>query len=143
VKQPKNSEYWRDFNARVIAEFRANDGRVGGDLEEANLILLTTTGAKSRQQRLVPLAAFTINDMMIIVGSKGGADHHPDWVHNLRCTPRANVESATEAYDVIARELPRDQRDRIYQEIVAQQSRFGEYQDKTSRTIPLFELQRA
>lgn len=142
MDQSKDAEYWRDFNAPVVAEFRDNGGRVGGDFEEANLVLLNTTGAKTGRSRLAPLASFTIDGMMIIIGSLGGADHHPDWVHNLRADPRAHIEFGTDSYDVLARELPREERDQIYPKIVAQQPRFGEYQVKTSRVIPLFELQR-
>ena len=86
------------LNKTVVDEFRATGGK--------DLLLLTTTGAKSCQSRLAPLAYLTIDGKMIIVGSKGGADHHPDWVHNLRAKPHAYIEVGTEAYDVTARELP-------------------------------------
>ena len=130
------------FNNAIIAEFRANDGVVGGPFEGATLLLLTTTGAKSGQPRLSPLAYLTIDDKMIIVGSKAGADTNPHWVHNLRANPRAHVEIGTDAYDVVARELPEDERDATYPKVVAVAPGFGDYQSKTDRVIPLFELQR-
>ena len=130
------------FNAGIIDEFRANGGTVGGPFEGATLLLLTTTGAKSGQPRLSPLAYLTIDDKMIIVGSKAGADTNPHWVHNLRANPRAHVEVGTDAYDVVARELPDDERDAAYPKIVEVAPGFGDYQSKTSRVIPLFELQR-
>jgi len=133
----------RDFNGRIVAEFRANGGKVGPPFEGATLLLLTTTGARSGQSRLAPLAYQQIDDMMVIVGSKAGSDTNPDWVHNLRANPRARIEVGTDAYDVVARELPPDERDAVYLKIVARAPGFGEYQEKTDRVIPLFELQRA
>ena len=130
------------FNNAIIEEFRANDGVVGGPFEGATLLLLTTTGAKSGEPRLSPLAYLTIDGKMIIVGSKAGADTNPHWVHNLRANPRAHIEVGTDAYDVIARELPADERDETYPKIVALAPGFGDYQTKTRRVIPLFELQR-
>jgi deazaflavin-dependent oxidoreductase (nitroreductase family) len=131
------------FNNAIIEEFRANDGVVGGPFEGATLLLLTTTGAKSGQPRLSPLAYLMIDDKMIIVGSKAGADTNPHWVHNLRANPRAHVEVGTDAYDVVARELPEDERAATYPKIVEIAPGFGDYQTNTSRKIPLFELQRA
>lgn len=133
---------FQNFNNRIIAEFRANEGKVGQPFEGATLLLLTTTGAKSGQARLSPLVYHQIDDMMVIVGSKAGADTHPDWVHNLRANPRAHIEVGTDAYDVTAREMPLDERNEIYPKIVAKAPGFGEYQEKTNRVIPLFELER-
>ena len=131
------------FNQNIVEEFRANGGKVGGPFEGATLLLLTSTGAKSGQPRLAPLAYLTVDQKMIIIGSKAGADTNPDWVHNLRKTPKAHIEVGTSAYDVIARELPSDERDALYPKIVEQAPVFAEYQAKTSRVIPLFELQKA
>jgi deazaflavin-dependent oxidoreductase (nitroreductase family) len=130
------------FNNAIIEEFRANDGVVGGPFEGATLLLLTSTGAKSGQPRLSPLAYLTIDGKTIIVGSKAGADTNPHWVHNLRANPRAHVEIGTDAYDVLARELLEDERDATYPKVVAVAPGFGDYQSKTDRVIPLFELQR-
>jgi deazaflavin-dependent oxidoreductase (nitroreductase family) len=131
------------FNNAIVEEFRANGGVVGGQFEGATLLLLTTTGAKSGKPRLAPLAYLTIDGKMLIIGSKAGADTNPDWVHNLRANPRAHVEVGTDAYDVVSRELPADERDEMYPKVVAAAPGFGEYQAKTSRVIPLFELTRA
>ena len=137
-----DAETMKAFNKSIVDEFRANDGKVGGPFEGATLLLLTTTGAKSGQPRLAPLAYLTINGTVIIIGSKAGAESNPDWVHNLRANPRAHVEVGTDAYDVTARELPPEERDETYPKVVAVAPGFGEYQAKTSRVIPLFELQR-
>ena len=138
-----DAEMMKAFNAGIVDEFRANGGKVGGQFEGANLLLLTTKGAKSGQPRLAPLAYFTIEGKLIIIGSKAGADTNPDWVHNLRANPRAHIEVGTDAYDVVSRELPRAERDELFDKVVAAAPGFGEYQSKTSRVIPLFELQKA
>ena len=137
-----DAETMKAFNKSIIEEFRANDGKVGGPFEGATLLLLTTTGAKSGQPRLAPLAYLSIDGKMIIIGSKAGADTNPDWVHNLRANPSAHVELGTDAYDVTARELPAEERDEAYPKVVHVAPGFGDYQAKTTRIIPLFELQR-
>jgi len=129
------------FNANIVDEFRANGGKVGGPFEGGNLLLLTTTGAKSGQPRLSPLAYFTVDGRLIVVGSYAGADVDPAWVHNLRKNSRAHIEVGTKDYDVNARELPSSERDDLYPRLVEQSPVFGEYQQKTSRVIPLFELE--
>jgi len=130
------------FNTGVVEEFRSNAGVVGGPFEGATLLLLTSTGAKSGQARLNPLAYFDVDGRIVIVGSKAGADTNPAWVHNLRAHPGAHIEVGTEAYDVTARELPDDDRAAVFERIVAVAPGFGEYQAKTDRVIPLFELVR-
>jgi deazaflavin-dependent oxidoreductase (nitroreductase family) len=135
-----SADFMKDFNRSIVDEFRANDGKVGGEFAGANLLLLTTTGAKSGQPRLAPLAYFTIDGKLIIIGSKAGADTNPDWVHNLRANPAAHIEVGSDAYDVTSRELPKVERDGLFDKIVAAAPGFGEYQSKTSRIIPLFEL---
>ena len=132
-----------DFNRGVVAEFRANGGKVGGPFEGGDLLLLHTTGAKSGQPRLSPLAYLTVDGKMLIVGSYAGAPKDPAWVHNLRANPRAHLEVGTEAYDVLVRELPGDERDATYPKITAVAPVFAEYQANTTRAIPLFELTRA
>jgi deazaflavin-dependent oxidoreductase (nitroreductase family) len=135
------------FNTSIIDEFRANDGKVGGQFEGANLLLLHTTGAKSGQPRVSPLAYFRIDGKLIIIGSFAGAPVSPAWVHNLRANPAARVEigapSGIQAFDVTAHELPKAERDELFDKVAAAAPGFAEYQSKTSRVIPLFELQPA
>ena len=136
-----------DFNQSIIDEFRANGGKVRGQFEGANLLLLHTTGAKSGQPRVSPLAYFRIDGKLIIIGSFAGSPKDPAWVHNLRANPAARVEVGTqseiEAFDVTARQLPSAERDELFGKVAAAAPGFAEYQSKTSRVIPLFELQRA
>ena len=138
-----DADMMKAFNKAIVDEFRSNGGKVGGQFEGADLLLLTTTGAKSGEPRLSPLAYLTIDGKTIVIGSYAGADIHPAWVHNLRANPRAHVEVGTTDYDVIARELPPAERDELYPKVVAAAPGFGDYQAKTSRVIPLFELQRS
>ncbi|MGZ4511566.1 MAG: nitroreductase family deazaflavin-dependent oxidoreductase [Mycobacterium sp.] len=130
------------FNKSIIDEFRTNGGKVSGQFENADLLLLATTGAKSGQSRVSPLAYFRIDGKLIIIGSFAGSPVSPAWVHNLRANPQARVEIGTDEFAVTARELPSDERDAIFPKITAAAPGFAEYQSKTSRVIPLFELQR-
>jgi deazaflavin-dependent oxidoreductase (nitroreductase family) len=129
------------FNAAVVEEFRASGGRVGGPFEGSDVLLLTTTGAKSRQPRLTPLEYFTVDSRLFIVGTRGGAPNHPAWVHNLRAHPRAHVEIGNEHYDVVADEFTGPERDAAFSKIVELCPRIETY-PVTSRVIPVFELSR-
>ena len=131
------------FNNQIVEEFRSNGGKVGGPFAGADLLVLTTTGAKSGRPRVSPLAYLRIDGKLIIIGSFRGADFHPAWVHNLRANPQAHIEVGTESFDVTARELPPAERDEMFGKVTALAPGFADYQTKTSRVIPLFELQRA
>ncbi|ANI39693.1 nitroreductase family deazaflavin-dependent oxidoreductase [Mycolicibacterium vaccae] len=132
-----------EFNRRIVDEFRANGGRVGGPFEDSALLLLHTTGAKSGMSRLSPLAYLVLDDRMLIIGAYAGAPKHPAWVHNVRANPKAYIEIGTDAYDVDVRELPEAEREALYPRIVESAPRLAEYQAKTDRVIPVFELTRA
>lgn len=132
----------KTFNDQIIDEFYANDGKVGGVFKDHQVLLLTSTGAKSGQPRLTPLAYFTINGSMAVVGSRGGAPNDPAWVHNLRAHPAARVEAGAKTFEVTAQELHGEQRDATFNEIVALAPNFRVYQSKTTRVIPVFELRR-
>ncbi|HUV10135.1 MAG TPA: nitroreductase/quinone reductase family protein, partial [Acidimicrobiia bacterium] len=94
-----------EFNEKIIEEFRANEGKVGGGFEGAPLLLLTTTGAKSGQPRVAPLAYLADESRIFVFGSKAGATTHPDWIHNLRADSRVTVKVETGRYDASAVEL--------------------------------------
>ncbi|HEX4558562.1 MAG TPA: nitroreductase family deazaflavin-dependent oxidoreductase [Mycobacterium sp.] len=142
-----DTETLNAFNNSIVDEFRANDGKVGGQFANANLLLLTTTGAKSGKERISPLAYFRVDGKLIIIGSFAGAPVNPAWVHNLRANPQAHVEvglqSGIDAFGVTARELPAAERAELFPKVTAVAPGFAEYQAKTSRVIPLFELQPA
>jgi deazaflavin-dependent oxidoreductase (nitroreductase family) len=143
TQQMPDAETIKSFNQAIAEEFRANDGKVGGQFDGAALLLLTTTGAKSGQPRVSPLAYFRIDGKLLIIASFAGADVNPAWVHNLRANPSAHVEIGRESFDVTARELPLAERDQLFANIAAAAPGFAEYQAKTARVIPVFELQPA
>ncbi len=104
-------------------------------------MILTSTGAKSGTKRENLVGYFDIDGKIYVVGSAAGRDASPAWVFNLRSQPAVSVEiGADPPRDVVARELPRDERDRIYALIVEQAPGFGEYEKRTDRVIPVFEL---
>lgn len=132
-----------DLNRGIIEEFRANGGRVGGQFEGGTLLLLHTVGAKSGQPRVSPLAYLDLDGAMLIIGAYAGAPKNPAWVHNLRATPRARIEVGTETYEVTARELSDTERAATYPKIIERAPVFADYQAKTTRAIPVFELVRS
>ena len=131
----------KSFNTALVEEFRANGGKVAGKYEGANLLLLTTTGAKTGQPRTTPLAYFRFDGKLIIVGSSWGAQSHPAWVRNLWANPSVHVEVGTDSFDATARALSAAEREALWTQVVATAPVFGEYQGRTHRVIPLFELQ--
>ena len=132
-----------DFNQQVIEEFRSNDGKVGGPFEGAPMILLTTTGARSGEQRTTPLVCREGDDGTIFVfASKAGAPENPAWYHNLVAHPQVTVEKGTERYTATATQLDGAERDEVWAAHVAAMPNFGEYELKTSRTIPVIALRR-
>ena len=131
-----------DWNRAIIDEFRANGGKVGGQFAGAPLLLLTTTGAKSGKQRTHPLVYLADGDRLVVFASKGGAPTSPDWYHNLVANPKATVEVGSETFDVKATVLTGEERDRIYARQAELMPGFAEYQEKTTRTIPVVALER-
>lgn len=132
----------QDWNRRMIEEFRANKGQVGGMWEGRPLLLLTTTGAKSGQRRTNPVMYLREGDRLFIFGSKSGAPTHPAWYHNLLAHPQVTIEIGDQTYDAVAKPVTGAERDQIYARWATQYPQFGEYQEKTSRTIPVIELER-
>ncbi|HWE10440.1 MAG TPA: nitroreductase family deazaflavin-dependent oxidoreductase [Solirubrobacteraceae bacterium] len=129
-----------DFNTRVIEEFRASDGRVGGPFEQMPLLLLHHTGARSGTERVNPLAYLRDADRYVIFASKGGAPTHPDWYHNLRAHPEVAIEVGPETMRAVASEATGDERDRLFQAQVERSEQFGEYERKAGRAIPVIVL---
>jgi len=122
-----------DFNTKMIEEFRANEGRVGGSWAGTTLILIHHIGARSGIERVSPLA---------IVASNGGSPAHPDWYYNLKANPRINVEVGTQTFTVLAEELDGTARAGLWPKLVAEYPSVGEYQTRTTRQIPVFMLTR-
>ncbi|HLI08559.1 MAG TPA: nitroreductase family deazaflavin-dependent oxidoreductase [Ktedonobacteraceae bacterium] len=131
-----------DWNRRTIEEFRANGGKVGGFWEGRPLLLLTTTGAKSGQPRTRPVMYLREDDHLYVFASKGGAPTNPDWYHNLLAHPDVIVEVGNEKFNAIAQPVTGEERDKIYAKWEKMYPQFREYQEKTTRKIPVIELRR-
>ncbi len=130
------------FNERLIAEYRANGGRVTGQFAGAPLLLLTTTGAKSGRARTMPLVYSRDGDHLVVIASKGGAPTNPDWYHNLVANPEVTVELGAETFRARASVPGEPERTRLYDQQATLMPGFAEYQKKTTRQIPVVVLER-
>ncbi len=129
-----------DFNVKVIEEFRANEGRVGGMFASMPILLLHHTGAKSGAERVNPLAYRRDGERYVIIASKGGAPSHPAWYHNLVAHPDTTIEVGTQTLPVRAGEATGEERERLYSAQAEVMPQFAEYAEKTARTIPVIVL---
>ena len=131
-----------DFNQRVISEFRANQGKVGGQLANMPVLLLTTTGAKSGRTLTKPLVYTTDGDRIVVLASFAGGPKNPPWYHNLVANPVATVELGSERFRVQAAVTAGEERQRLFDRQAAQMPIFAEYQQKNTRQIPVIVLKR-
>jgi deazaflavin-dependent oxidoreductase (nitroreductase family) len=137
-----------DRNARVIEQFRASEGKIGGDYGDVPLVLVHHVGRKSGKEYVSPVVYLvheTEPDVIYVFASKGGAPTHPEWYHNLVKASDGSVEVGADAYPVTVRELAGEERDRVYAEQARRFSNFAEYAELAAgiRTIPVLELSRA
>jgi deazaflavin-dependent oxidoreductase (nitroreductase family) len=128
------------WNKNVIEEFRTNDGKVGGQFENADVLLLRTKGAKSGADRVNPMMYLEEDGKIYVFASYNGADKDPDWFHNIKADDKVSVERGTETYEATAEPVPLEERDRIYAIMASRFANFAEYEKKTSRVIPVVEL---
>ena len=132
-----------DYNRKIVEEFRANEGRVGGPWAGTPMILIHHIGAKSGIERVTPLGCFPQGDgRFAIVASNGGSPTHPDWYHNLKANPRITVEVAAQSFPVLAKELDDTDRAELWPKLVAEAPQLGEYRTRITRQIPVFMLTR-
>jgi deazaflavin-dependent oxidoreductase (nitroreductase family) len=129
-------------NKAIIDEFRANSGKVGGPFAGKTLLLLHTVGAKSKQERINPVAYVSDGDQLVIIASKGGAPTNPDWYHNILAHPLVTVEVGTEQFQAQATVASEPERTRLFNKMVELMPGFGGYQQKTTRVIPVITLTR-
>jgi len=139
----------QEYNQRIIEEFRTNEGNVGGPFAGAPMVLLTSTGANSGRPHTTPLVYLREvdptggpGDRIYVFGSMGGAPKHPAWYHNLKAHPEATVEVGTDRYLVRAVIMKGEERDRLFQNQASLRPQFAEYQQRTTRTIPVIALER-
>jgi deazaflavin-dependent oxidoreductase (nitroreductase family) len=132
-----------DWNAGIIQEFRANEGKVGGMFEGRPLLLLHHKGAKTGTVRVNPLAYQVLDDgSLAVFASKGGAPTNPDWFYNLKANPDVTVEVGTNTFPARARIPDKEERDRIWNRMKEIAPGFAEYEQKTTRQIPVIILER-
>jgi deazaflavin-dependent oxidoreductase (nitroreductase family) len=137
-----------DWNEKIIEEFRANDGRVGGGFDGAPMALVHSRGRKSGREYVNPIVYLPDehdDDTIYVFASKGGAPTSPDWYFNLTAAGEGSVERGTDQYAVKVQELTGDERDRVYAEQAKRFPGFAEYAQKTEgvRTIPVLALRRS
>ncbi len=130
-----------DWNRRIIEEFRANAGRVGGPFEGAPMILIHHRGARSGTERVSPLMYQPVDTGYAIFASKAGAPTNPDWYHNLLANPEISVEVGTGTVRVRARVAHGEERERIWEKQKSDYPGFAEYERSTSREIPVVILE--
>ncbi len=126
-----------DYNADVITDFRASKGEPGGRFEGRPILLLTTIGAKSGQQRTNPLMYLEDGDRCVVFASKGGGPTNPDWYHNIVANPTVTLEVGSEKFEAKATFAEGAERDALFAQQVALQPVFGEYEQSAPRTIPV------
>ena len=131
-----------EFNERVIKEFRSNGGKVGKPFENAPMILLTHTGAKTGKSYTTPLVYSRDGDRIVVIASKAGAPNNPSWYHNLVAHPTVTLEIGTESFKAKARVATGDERERLFNQQAAQMAVFNEYRAKTTRKIPVIVFER-
>jgi deazaflavin-dependent oxidoreductase (nitroreductase family) len=131
-----------DLNTKIIEEFRANGGNVGGQFAGGPVLLLTTTGAETGRRHTTPTMYLPDGERLMVFASKGGAPTNPDWYHNIVAHPRVTVEVDTETYEADAVVLTGQERDQLYARQAQLYPGFAEYEAKTSRIIPVIALRR-
>lgn len=136
-----------DWNAKIIAEFRANEGRVGGQFEGAPLVLVHHVGRKTGRPKVNPmmyLPAENDPDTIYVFATMAGAPKNPAWYYNLTAAGEAEIERGTDTYRVAVTEVTGPDRDRIYGEQARRYPGFGAYEEKARgiRTIPVLALRR-
>ena len=129
-----------DWNARNIAEFRRNHGRVGGQFEGAPLLLLHHIGARSGKSRTNPMMYLKDDDRYVVFASKAGADTNPDWYYNLKAHPDVEIEVGDETINVSAVEITGTEHDKLYSRQASLYPAFAKYQSQTRRIIPVIAL---
>jgi len=129
-----------DFNAKIIEEFHANEGRVGGAFEGMPLLLLHHTGARSGKSRINPLAYQSDSGRYVVFASKAGAPTNPDWYYNLRAQPNVTIEVGADTIEVLASEATGEERERLFRTQAERIPQFAEYEQKADRVIPVIVL---
>ena len=146
MSEPTNWSAWSaqiiEANKEIVAEFRANGGRVGGYFADAPMLLLHHIGARTGDEHVNPLVYVRDGDDLVVAASKGGAPDNPAWYHNLKAHPRVAIELGTETLTVEATEVYGEERDRFYRRLAHMRPAFAGYETRTDRVIPMLRLTR-
>jgi deazaflavin-dependent oxidoreductase (nitroreductase family) len=126
------------FNRRVIQEFRACGGTVGGMHAGLPLLLLTSTGAHTRRRRTVPLTYITDGESYVVAAGAAGAN--PAWYHNVLAYPAVTIEVGTAVLDAVARIAVGAERNALFDRFAAEQPQLVSYQAESSRQVPMIVL---
>jgi len=129
-----------DWNKKIIEEFRANEGKVGGHFEGKTLLLLHAQGAKSGQVRINPAACVRNGDRFVVIASNNGAETHPAWYYNLVANPQVTVEFGTETFQAQATVAEEPERTRLFDKMAEMMPGFNDYRKNTTRVIPVIVL---
>ena len=132
-----------NWNSKIIEEFRANGGKVGGPFQGAPMLLLHTTGAKTGEARVNPMVYQAHGDKMVVFASYAGGPKNPAWFHNLMAGGPASIEVGTDVFPVSARVTEGAERDRYWSKQKQAMPGFADYEQKTTREIPVVVLTRA
>jgi deazaflavin-dependent oxidoreductase (nitroreductase family) len=133
----------KEWNAAVIAEFRANGGEVASPYDDPPpMLLLHTIGARTGREHVVPMRCLPDGDSWYVFASADGSDRHPDWYRNVVGHPNFAIEKGTETIPVRATGLFGEERDAIFARQAARFPIFAEYERRLARTIPVIRLDR-
>jgi deazaflavin-dependent oxidoreductase (nitroreductase family) len=129
-----------EYNAKIISEFRANEGRVGGEWEGTPLLLLHHVGAKSGKERVTPMGYLADDPRYLVIASNGGAPKRPDWYHNLKAQPNVSIEVGAGTVDVTAAEETGEERELLFRRLAERYTQLSEFERKTPRVMPVITL---
>jgi len=132
-----------DWNKKIIDEFRANGGKVGGNFAGRTLLLLHTKGAKTGEERVNPVAYVRDGDNLVVIASKGGSPTNPDWYYNLVANAQVTGEVGTEQFDARASVTTEPERRRLYDKMIEMMPGFADYEEKTTRVFAVVSLKPA
>jgi len=132
----------KEFNRKIVEEFKANNGKVGGQFAGAPLLLLTTKGARSGRAYTTPLVYSRDGDRIVLIASYAGGPRNPDWYHNLVANPTPTIDLGSERFEAKATVTSGAERERLFDQQAAMMPVFNDYRKKTTREIPVVVLER-
>ena len=130
-------KFFRSVRNIYISLYRVSNGKFGGRVQGLQVLLLTTIGRKSGEERTTPLGYFMEEGNYIITASNAGSDTHPAWFHNLRANPHVRIEIKDRQFEAEAEVAPSEKRRSLWSQLVSLSPPYANYTRKTTREIPL------